>query len=84
MFKCSFNLGIFQTGSDPSPRNFGTFGALFRRLFCSKSFWALFCHISVKSWGKSSQKLLDMVNPPPPFSTQNFRYPSERPPLPRL
>ena len=48
--KCSFNLGIFQTGSDPPPpKNFATFGALFRRLFFCQNFWGTFCHISPKS-----------------------------------
>ena len=75
------------------PRNFGTFGALFRSQIKKKKLLGHFLsHISPKIKEKSAQKLLDLVYPSP-FSTQNskivghkkmpknFWFGSEPPPL---
>ena len=85
--KMQLNLGIFQARYDPPPptsRNFGTFGALFCWLiFFPRLLGHFLCHISPTIWGKSAQKLLDLVNPPP-ISTKNSQIVGAQKSAPKL
>ena len=73
--KCSFNLGIFQTRSNPPtpPWIFWTFGALFCRLiFLVECFGHFLCHNSPKIWEKEPK--IVWIWSTPSFSTQNSTF----------
>ena len=58
---------FFKPGLTPPPRNFGTFGALFRRLFFYQNFWGTFLSYVTKKLGEKCPKTFGFGQSPPLF-----------------